>query len=192
MNLTRTSPRNEQDTADVKPVSYFVTSFLPMDAAQELVRLGAALPPQVVRNSIPRIHVTWRSFDGLPHGRFLPLKRALREVAAAHSPFQVRVRGGGSFDAGAIWVRLVSPQALALQADVDAALTRVGCPPASHPFIPHVTLGHGPAGTSAPVWLSDIDLETYISEIFLTTTGQTEYRVAVRLPLGEAGAEEGS
>jgi len=178
-----TGPKPEQK--DEKPVSYFVTSFLPHDDAAALVRLGARLNPTVVANPIPHIHITYRSFDGLPHGLFAPLKAVLRDVAAAHQPFDVQLRGGGCFAAGAIWVRVVSPEILALQADVDAALTRVGCPPASHPFVPHVTLGHGAAGFEPPTWLSEVDLPSRISEIYLTTTGHMEYRVALRMKLGE-------
>lgn len=186
----RTEHVHHPDTEAPKTVSYFVTSFLHEEAAADLVRWGERLPCQVTGNPITRIHITWRSFDGLPPGRFADLKAALREVAARHAPFRIRVRGGGCFQAGAVWVRIVSPEALALQADVDEALTRLGCPPASHPFVPHVTLGHGPAGTEAPAWLSDLELETELDALWLTTTGHAEYRVALRLPLGPPSDED--
>lgn len=167
-----------------KVISYFVASFVPEEAARVLVSWGERLPADVVRNPATRMHVTYRSFDGMPPGRYAPLRQALRRVAARHPPFTVRIRGGGVFAAGAVWVRMISAEILALQADIDREMALVGCPGASHPFVPHLTLGHGPPGIESPPWLSDVALEFDFDELLLTTTGHKEYRVAVRFPLG--------
>ncbi len=159
-------------------VSYFVASFIPEPSARRLGRLAARLPPGVEPHSPDHLHLTWRSFDGLPHGTLAPLKEALCQVGRRRPPLTVELLGGGAFAAGAIWARACpSPALLALQADIDAALGALGLPEASYPFVPHVTLGVGPAGTRAPGFLHDLSTRFVLDTFALTTSGTQPYRM---------------
>jgi 2'-5' RNA ligase len=171
-------------------VSYFVTTFVPEPLACELEGYAQRLPEGSELQTADRMHITFRSFDGLPHGLLNPLKEAIRELAARWPPFRIQVAGGGSFDAGAIWVRADSPEIYAFQADIDRVLTDLGLPGASHPFIAHVTLGHAPPGNPIPPFVEQIRGEFTADEILLTTTGAAEYRVVLRASLGESEARD--
>ncbi len=168
-----------------EPISYFVASFLPEVTAARLARLGRGLPRPIEPHPAEHLHITWRSFDGLPPGTLAPLKEALAGVAARHRPLRLELLGGGVFAGGSVWARVCQHGPLAaLRADVDRALMGLGLPPASHPFVPHVTLGVGPPGTRAPAFLHDLATRFEIEELVLTTTGTQPYRVVRRFPLG--------
>jgi len=159
-------------------VSYFVASFVPGAAARRLGRLADRLPAQIEPPTLEHLHITWRSFDGLPHGALSPLKQALADVAARHAPLTLELLGGGVFAAGAVWARVCSAApVLALQADIDTALRGLSLPEASYPFAPHITLGVGPPGTRVPSYLHDLSSRVVIEEFALTTTGTQPYRV---------------
>lgn len=165
-------------------VTYFVVSFVPPEAAGRLAALTRRFPKTILPQPPVRMHLTWRSFDGLPPGTLAPLKEALSEVAARHEPLHVELLGGGVFAGGAVWARVSGEPVMALQRAVDQALRRIGLPEASHPFVPHVTLGAGPPGTRTPAFLHDLRMRFSMEEIVLSTTGTTEYRVVRRFPLG--------
>ncbi len=165
-------------------VSYFVASFVPQPAAGRLARLASRLPADVEPHTPDHLHLTWRSFDGLPPGRLAPLKDALTAVAARHAPLTLELLGAGVFAAGAVWARVLpDPALLALQADIDAALTGLELPPASYPFVPHITLGVGEPGIRVPRLLHDLSTRFVLDEIALTTTGTQPYRVVKHFPL---------
>jgi 2'-5' RNA ligase len=165
-------------------VSYFVASFVPEPTAGRLARLAARLPPGIEPHAPEHLHITWRSFDGLPAGRLAPLKQALAEVAARHAPLLLELVGGGVFAGGAIWARVLPTTELcALQADIDRALSGLGLPSASYPFVPHITLGVGPPGTRLPGYLHDLASRVAIEQLVLTTTGTQPYRVVKHYPL---------
>ncbi|MFH1469032.1 MAG: 2'-5' RNA ligase family protein [Pseudomonadota bacterium] len=166
------------------PVSYFVASFLPEDAATRLARLGVRLPPGVAPVPAAHLHLTWRSFEGLPHGLLAPLKEGLAAVATRHGPVRVELLGGGVFPAGAVWARVSpKPAVSALQAEIDTLLRALGLPGAGWPFVPHITLGQGPPGTRTPAVLHDLSARLTLSDFALTTTGQQPYRVVRHFPL---------
>lgn len=170
---------------DPRPlVSYFVTSFIPEPQATRLAGLSARLGPGVELQEADRMHVTFRSFDGLPPGKLLPLKSALREVARRHEPFDAVIRGFGIFEGGAIYTSLESEALHRLQADIHQALTALGLPAPSHPFLAHVTLAHAQPGSTLPATLVEIEDRFRVDELFLTTTGTIEYRVVMRICLG--------
>jgi 2'-5' RNA ligase len=169
-------------------VSYFVTVFVPEPLASELADEARRLPEGSEPQPADRMHITFRSFDGLPHGLLQPLKDAIRDVASKRPPFRIRLAGGGTFAAGAIWVRAVSDEIDAFQADIDRTLTELGLPAASHPFIAHITLGHGQPGQELPPFVEEIRGEFVAEELLLTTTGAAEYRVVLREPLGPSEA----
>jgi 2'-5' RNA ligase len=165
-------------------VSYFVASFVPQPNAERLARLARRLPPEIEPHAPEHLHITWRSFDGLPTGRLAPLKIALDQVAARHGPLLLELMGGGVFAAGAVWARICpSPPIRALQADIDRALAELELPPASYPFVPHITLGVGAPGTRLPGYLHDLASQVLIEELVLTTTGSQPYRVVKHFPL---------
>jgi 2'-5' RNA ligase len=165
-------------------VSYFVVSFLPDRTAERLAALARCLPGGIAPQTAQRMHLTYRSFDGLPHGLLDPLKQGLSEVALRHKPILATLRGAGAFDAGAVWARVRSGRVCALHVDIDAVLDAIGLPPASHPFVPHVTLGTGPAGAPAPACLDRLWMVTRLDAIALTTTGSAAYRTVRWFPLG--------
>jgi len=166
-------------TQSVEPVvSYYVASFIPGATALRLGRLAGRLSAGIDPHTPDHLHITWRSFDGLPHGALSPLKQALAAVAARHPPLTLELLGGGVFAAGAVWARVCSAApVLDLQADIDAALRGLSLPDASYPFAPHITLGVGPPGTRVPSLLHDLSCRVVIDEFALTTTGTQPYRV---------------
>lgn len=166
-------------------VSYFVASFVPDPTARRLGRLASRLPPGVEPHAPDLLHLTWRSFEGLPHGRLAPLKQALAELAARHAPLTVELLGGGVFAGGALWARVCpTPPLLACQADLDATLCSLALPEASYPFVPHVTLGVGPPGTRVPAYLHDLSMRFVLEGFALTTTGAQPYRVVRHFGFG--------
>ena len=169
-------------------ISYFVTSFIPEPQASTLAALASRLPPGITPNPASRMHLTYRSFDGLPPGLLQPLKTALRGIAATQAPFTFTISGWGRFAGGALWARGVANPGgdypvMTLQRRFDEALERLGLPAASHEFVPHVTLGQDAAASRAPRWLEGIRLVIPIHSICLTTTGNAEYRVVTRIRL---------
>ena len=167
-------------------ISYFVVSFVPEPLATQLAHLGDSLPHGFESQSPERMHITWRSFDGLPSGQLEALKDALRSVCQGAEPFSVHMTGGGAFDVGAVWAAIEPTAAVTeLQRRIDAALSVLGLPEATHEFIPHVTIGRGPEGTKPPEFLDTFEAAFDVDEILLTTTGNQAYRVVVRTPLGE-------
>jgi len=165
-------------------VSYFVVSFLPPSAAARLARLARRFPASLEPRPQERLHITWRSFDGLPHGHLASLKATLSRVASRHAPFTAELLGAGVFQGGAVWARVCPSGAVCeLQADVDTALALEGLPPAAHPFVPHITLGSGPEGTRPPRFLHDLSMRLRLDGFALTSTGSQEYRVVRRYPL---------
>lgn len=166
-------------------VEYFVSTFVPEPASQRLATLARDLGPEVEPMPASRMHITYRSFEGLPPGRLVAVKEAVRQVGARQAPFRALVKGGGSFEGGVVWVGVESDAVWELRRQVDRAFRRLDVPPAKHPFVPHITLGRGPAGVQAPAFLDEISLAFPVEEILLTTTGRAEYRVVLRVPLGE-------
>ena len=175
--------------ADHPLVSYFVVSFLADRDALRVAALTRCLPPGIEPQSSERLHLTYRSFDGLPQGLLDPLKHALAGVAARHAPILATVRGVGAFDTGTLWACVRSRAVHALQRDIDAALSALDLPPASHPFVPHVTLGNGPAGTPPPTCLDGLWMRVRLDAFALTTTGTAAYRIVRWFPLGEAASD---
>ncbi len=175
----------QQHTGEAGLVSYFVASFMPEPATKRLARLAARLPAPIEPHTPGHLHITWRSFDGLPAGMLRPLEGALADVAARHATLTLELLGGGVFAAGAVWARVLTERpVMALQADIDATLLSLGLPPASYPFVPHITLGVGPAGTRLPGFLHDLSTRIVLDELVLTTTGTQPYRVVKHFPLG--------
>jgi len=170
-----------------KPViSYFVVSFVPEPLASALAGLAQNLAEGFEPQSPERMHITWRSFDGLPSGSLEPLKDALREICQETEPFVAQISGAGEFDLGAVWAAITPTEAITqLQHRIDEAILVLGLPQATHTFVPHITIGHGPAGSQAPAALMNLSHAFAVDEVLLTTTGNQAYRVVVRTRLGE-------
>jgi 2'-5' RNA ligase len=187
--VSETLPIIDDETG--KPViSYFVVSFVPEPLASALAEMAQNLPEGFEPQSPERMHITWRSFDGLPSGSLEPLKDALREICQSTEPFVAQISGGGEFDLGAVWAGITPSEAMTqLQVRIDEALSILGLPKATHTFVPHITIGHGAAGSQAPTALKNLSHAFPIDEVLLTTTGNQAYRVVVRTLLGEDAEE---
>ncbi len=177
-------PDSVHPDAEHPVVSYFVVSFLPERTAVRLAALAACLPAGIEPQTAERMHLTYRAFDGLPHGLLEPLKQGLSQVAQRHRPILATLRGAGTFEAGTVWAGVRSRRVLALQADIDALLRDLGLPAASHPFVPHVTLGAGPPARPAPACMHVPRMRVRLDAFALTTTGTAAYRTVRRFPLG--------
>lgn len=172
------------DASGASSGSWFVASFVPGAAARRLARLGRGLPPQVAPLGAEVLHLTWRSFDDLPPGTLGDVEAALEAIALEHPPLILELMGGGVFAGGSVWARVCpKPPVLALQTAIDRALGALGLPGASHPFVPHITLARGPAGTRLPFFLHDLSTRVQINALALTTVQAEPTRVVASYPL---------
>jgi 2'-5' RNA ligase len=127
-----------------------------------------------------------------------PVKDAVREVAAAHAPFSLRLGGAGAFPndrrARVVWLGVTEGglRLEALNAGLSTALGPLGYPPEERPYHPHLTVARvkvpasagplleaiGPAPVG-PAWTVD---EFVLYESRTAPSGAT-YSVLDRFPL---------
>ena len=114
--------------------------------AAEIARLRP-IGPRVGWVAAPNLHLTLRFLGELPPDLLEQVKDALAEAVAGVAPFALHFHGLGAFPGMArprvLWVGVAEggPAAQALQARVEAALTRRGFAREERPFSPHLTLG---------------------------------------------------
>ncbi len=114
--------------------------------AAEIARLRP-LGPRVSWVSPPNLHLTLKFLGELPADALEQVREGLAEAVAGPAPFSLHFGGLGAFPdltrPRVLWVGVDegSPAAQALQARVDAALTRRGFPKEERPFSPHLTIG---------------------------------------------------
>lgn len=114
--------------------------------AAEIARLRR-LGPRVSWVSPPNLHLTLKFLGELPADALAEVGEGLAETVAGAAPFSLHFGGLGAFPdltrPRVLWVGVDegSPAAQALQARVDAALTRRGFPKEERPFSPHLTIG---------------------------------------------------
>lgn len=114
--------------------------------AAEIARLRR-LGPRVSWVSPPNLHLTLKFLGELPADALAEVGEGLAEAVAGAAPFSLHFGGLGAFPdltrPRVLWVGVDegSPAAQALQARVDAALTRRGFPKEERPFSPHLTIG---------------------------------------------------
>ena len=91
------------------------------------------------------LHVTLKFLGSVAAERLTAVRAALERVAADAAPFELTVKGLGTFPsaerARVVWVGFVAGRLGALAQRVDAELAAVGFPLEGRPFTPHVTIG---------------------------------------------------
>jgi 2'-5' RNA ligase len=135
-------------------------------AAEVLTALDAvvaSLPRTAWRPVAPaQRHLTLRFLGETPSAAVPPLRAALGGALRAHGPFEVELRGLGTFPAGGratvLWAGCgAGAEGLAqLAADVDAACAAVGWPRTGHTFTAHLTLARRRAGGSGDAGLAPV------------------------------------
>ena len=92
------------------------------------------------------IHLTLKFLGDVPESRVDEIGHAVSESVAGHQRFEVSTGGFGAFPntrrPQVLWVGLAGrlEPLMGLQADVDAALSRLGFQTETRPFHPHLTL----------------------------------------------------
>ncbi len=114
--------------------------------AAEITRLRP-LGPRVSWVAPPNLHLTLKFLGELPPPALEEVKDALAEAVAGASPFTLHFYGLGAFPGMArprvLWVGVAEggQAAQALQARLEAALTRRGFAGDTRSFSPHLTVG---------------------------------------------------
>jgi len=123
----------------------FAALAIPDEIADLLLPLMKGVPGAKWR---PRenLHLTLRFFDELTEPVAEDLDAALEETTRGHRPFEVRLKGAGSFGGAephALWIDVAESVPLAqLAAACERAARRVKLKPADHKFKPHVTVAY--------------------------------------------------
>ncbi len=92
------------------------------------------------------LHLTLRFLGSVPPERVGAVKACLRKTVASASGFDLILNELGRFPA-VIWIAAAKPDASeskelrALALGIEAAITGLGFPAESKPFVPHVTIG---------------------------------------------------
>jgi 2'-5' RNA ligase len=133
-------------------VRLFVAVFPPAPVADRLSeaarRLAATVPNQAVAWTVAeQIHLTLHFIGNVCQDRIGEFEQKVREACRDVGPFTIQARGLGCFPSVArariLWAGLEggSGRLERLKANLDAALSKLGCVPESRPFHPHLTLG---------------------------------------------------
>src|ERR1700761_8886098 len=90
------------------------------------------------------LHLTLRYVGPVAEELVEGITGAAARVAARHAPFELHAQGFGAFPSlekpSVLWVGVApSPQLMALQRDVEAAMVDLGCEREERAFHPHVT-----------------------------------------------------
>jgi len=92
------------------------------------------------------LHVTLRFFGDLPEDVARDVDAALEEAAQGHGPFDMRLKGAGSFgkdDPHTLWLGLAPLEPLKrLAGDIERAVRRAGVKPETRAYAPHVTVAY--------------------------------------------------
>ncbi len=138
-------------------VRAFIAVELPSNARRVLGRLVESLRGQdlqCLRLVNPDgIHLTLKFLGQVPVPRLHAVADAMNRAAAGAVPFEIELQGLGGFPnleaPRVLWVGIGgNPAPLAeLAGTIDGELTRLGFPPESRPFAPHLTLARVREGT---------------------------------------------
>lgn len=146
----------------------FVAIPLPPPVGESLVRLQEALRPKLpgVRwATTPPFHITLAFLGDVADAELAAVSQAVSTACAPFAPFELHLEGLGVFPdlrrPRVLWAGVTVPEdspLARLQTAVAAAVSRVGYPPDSERFSPHVTLGRfkPERGRSAPPSLAAI------------------------------------
>lgn len=123
----------------------FAALDLPDDVAERLTALmkgvsGAKWRPR------ENLHLTLRFFGEVTEPVADEIDAALDEVAEANGPFDLQLKGAGSFGGAsphALWIGArETPELLKLAKDCERAARRAGLKPEGRKFTPHVTVAY--------------------------------------------------
>lgn len=124
----------------------FVGSAIPPLLAQPIARLQHTLPSLPGWRWTPEenLHLTLRFLGQLSSSELDSLGLHLARIQAA--PINIRFTRGGSFERGGILFIDIerSPALLSLQSLVEQAAARIGLPPETRPYHPHITVARSP------------------------------------------------
>jgi 2'-5' RNA ligase len=136
----------------------FTAIDLPAPVLDTLARLLDRLRPtaHLKWSPIENLHITTKFIGEWPESRRAELESALRSLGS-FEPIPIRLRGLGFFPnpqaPRVFWVGVeAGPDLAELARRTDAALARLGVPPETRPFSPHLTL----ARIKEPVPLSGL------------------------------------
>jgi RNA 2',3'-cyclic 3'-phosphodiesterase len=133
------------------------------------------------------MHLTLKFIGEIEGGEVAPLETVLRDIAGRHGPVDLRIGGLAAFPslrrANVLWVGIAEDSALmALQADVELALSRLGYPREQRPFRPHLTVARVRGGARAP------DIERFVSGFEYSSSVRVHSLDLMRSHLGGEGA----
>jgi len=123
----------------------FAALDLPDDVAERVLTLmkgvaGAKWRPR------ENLHLTLRFFGDVPEPVADDIDAALGEAAEVNGPFELQLKGAGSFggaDPRALWIGArESAELTKLAKDCERAARRAGLKPESQKFKPHVTVAY--------------------------------------------------
>ena len=129
----------------------FVAIHIPRPVREAIGRSVTGLHKAVGRSTVrwvalENLHLTLKFLGDVSPSSLGPLQQMLAAEASRHAAFQIGAGTMGVFPdlkhPRVIWIGLQAPPALsALQHGVEAALERLGYPPETRPFSPHLTVG---------------------------------------------------
>lgn len=142
----------------------FIALNLPQE---ERLRLHAALEPLRARDLPVRwidaesLHITLKFLGDTESGAVPEVERVLDDAAGRRAPMQLKLGGVGAFPtlrrANILWVGAApEPELMALQKQLEPALSRLGFPREHRPFRPHITVGRARSDARA------LDIERYV------------------------------
>jgi 2'-5' RNA ligase len=172
--------------------------------AGERTRLYDALEPLRQRDlpirwtAAESLHLTLKFLGEIEGSEVTRIEETLRGLARKHAPLTMRIAGVGAFPAirraNVVWVGVQSePAVLALQRDVELAMSKLGYTREYKPYRPHITVGRTRNDTRAPDlerhagavrYESSVDVATMDLMRSHTGAGGSRYEALVRVPLG--------
>jgi 2'-5' RNA ligase len=149
------------------------------------------------------LHLTLRFLGPTVEARVPAVVDAVRRAAAAHTPFELRIDGGGAFPDAvrprALWLGVSqgAPGLAELAADLDGALAEAGWPPNDRPLRPHLTLarsdgvpGAAEVGRRLVAAAAGLNVRSVVDRVVLfesiTGGGPARYEPLEVVPLGRS------
>lgn len=174
----------------------------------ERKRLHASLEPLRERDwpvrwtAAASLHLTLRFLGDIEGSEVPRIDETLRVLAGKHGPQRLELGGFGAFPslrrASVLWVGITpDPGLMALQRDVELAMSRLGYGREQKPFRPHVTVARLRTGGRAPDVERDAagyeysgtdKVETMDLMRSHTDPGGARYEPLLRIPLDGTGA----
>lgn len=130
------------DTRADPPRRLFLGVEMPAFIQARLAKLQADLPG--ARWQWPEdMHLTLRFLGSLTEEQQAHIRQAMQGLDVL--PFDIGIRGVGSFSAKVFWAAVqANPQLHLLKHRIDQRLARIGIPAEDREFVPHVTLARTP------------------------------------------------